>query len=81
MIFNAECRQPFICLPCTHGKEGWRHLGRAAQQSEASRRWGAIVLWRKDFRPAGATAEGYKRRTGACTPDFAYRTRVRYPVS
>ena len=37
--------------------------------------WGAFVLSCKDFRPA----LGYRRRTGACTPDFAYRTRVPIP--
>ena len=42
---------------------------------QARQAGGLIVLSCKDFRPA----LGYRRCTGACTPYFAYRTRVPIP--
>jgi hypothetical protein len=47
---------------------GWRHLGRAAKQSEASRRRGALALWRKPFLVLAPRAHPYRRCRGVCSP-------------
>jgi len=77
MFCEARGRQPFICLPCAHGKEGWRHWVGLLSPTI----WGAYfvpaqaLLWLAPL-PSPLPTEGRVIGRGS-----SYRTRVRYRVS
>ena len=78
MGLKAEAASPSQSTFVLEGIEGWRHLGRAAQQSEASRRRG-LLRWRARTFVRLADRAPVQAAYDCLYPLISNRTRVPIP--